>query len=57
MKVLHVESWWAGGDTSLANSALLCSTHHRIVHRGHLTATVTDTGFTWHYAHTETAVA
>ena len=59
--VHHVESWWAGGDTSLANSALLCSTHHRIVHRGHLTATVTatvtDTGVTWHYAHTETAVA
>lgn len=55
--VHHVESWWAGGDTSLANSALLCSTHHRIVHRDHLTATVTDTGVTWHYAHTETAVA
>ena len=39
------------------NSGLLCSTHHRIVHRDHLTATVTDTGVTWHYAHTETAVA
>ena len=47
--VHHVESWWAGGDTSLENSALLCSTHHRIVHRDHLTATVTDTGVTWHY--------
>ena len=50
--VHHVESWWAGGDTSLANSALLCSTHHRIVHRDHLTATVTDTGVTWHYQRT-----
>ncbi|WP_431841374.1 DUF222 domain-containing protein [Calidifontibacter indicus] len=56
-EVHHVESWWAGGDTSLENSALLCSTHHRIVHRDHLTATVTDTGVTWHYQGTETAVA
>ena len=55
--VHHVESWWAGGDTSLENSALLCSTHHRIVHRDHLTATVTDTGVTWHYQGAATAAA
>jgi hypothetical protein len=56
-EVHHVESWWAGGETSLENSALLCSTHHRIVHRDHLTATVTDTGVTWHYQGAATASA
>ena len=54
-EVHHVESWWQGGETSLENSALLCSTHHRIVHRDQLTATVTDTGVTWHYAKTSVA--
>ena len=54
-EVHHVESWWAGGETSLQNSALLCTTHHRIVHRDNLTATVTDTGVTWDYAKTASA--
>ena len=48
-EVHHVVAWWAGGETSLNNSALLCTTHHRIVHRDHLTATVTDNAVTWHH--------
>ena len=48
-EVHHVVAWWAGGETSLNNSALLCTTHHRIVHRDHLTATVTDHTVTWHH--------
>ncbi len=43
----HVVPWWAGGQTNLANAALLCARHHSIVHRDHLTATVTTTGVTW----------
>jgi len=30
----HVRSWADGGDTSLANSALLCGFHHREIHHG-----------------------
>lgn len=48
-EVHHVQPWWTGGETSLANSALLCGTHHRIVHRDNLTATVTDETVTWHH--------
>ena len=44
----HVRHWIDGGATSLANSALLCGRHHTIVHQRDLTATVTDTGVTWH---------
>ena len=44
----HVRHWVDGGATSLANSALLCGRHHTIVHQRDLTATVTDTGVTWH---------
>ncbi len=43
----HIAPWWAGGTTNLANAALLCARHHTIVHRDHLTATVTTTGVTW----------
>ncbi|MBC9956641.1 DUF222 domain-containing protein [Yimella sp. cx-51] len=49
-EVHHVVSWWAGGVTSLLNSALLCGTHHRIVHRDDLTATVTGERVTWQHA-------
>lgn len=48
-EVHHVIPWWQGGETSLLNSALLCSTHHRIVHRNDLTAMVTSTAVTWHH--------
>ena len=44
----HVQHWWAGGRTSLLNTALLCRRHHTHVHRHELTATVTATSVTWH---------
>ena len=44
----HVQPWWAGGRTSLLNTALLCRRHHTHVHRHELTATVTATSVTWH---------
>ena len=44
----HVVYWWAGGKTSLLNTALLCRRHHTHVHRHELTATVTATSVTWH---------
>ncbi|MBO1766405.1 HNH endonuclease signature motif containing protein [Allobranchiibius sp. GilTou38] len=43
----HVRPWWAGGETTLTNGALLCARHHTIVHRDLLTATVTLTGVAW----------
>ncbi|MDX1435097.1 MAG: DUF222 domain-containing protein, partial [Gammaproteobacteria bacterium] len=30
----HVEHWADGGETSLENTMLLCSRHHRLVHEG-----------------------
>jgi len=30
----HIRHWADGGDTSLANTMLLCSAHHRLVHEG-----------------------
>ena len=30
----HIEHWAHGGETTLENLALLCSTHHRLVHEG-----------------------
>ncbi len=27
----HIQPWWAGGETSLANTMLLCPHHHRLV--------------------------
>ena len=44
----HIVYWWAGGRTSLLNTALLCRRHHTHVHRHDLTATVTATSVTWH---------
>lgn len=32
----HVIPWHAGGDTSIANSVLLCAHHHHQVHNGRL---------------------
>ncbi|RNI25284.1 HNH endonuclease signature motif containing protein [Flexivirga caeni] len=46
-EVHHVRPWWAGGVTSLINSAMLCCHHHRIVHRRGYTATVTEFGVVW----------
>jgi len=47
-EVHHLTPWWAGGVTSLLNSALLCCRHHQIVHRKGYYATVTDRGVVWH---------
>lgn len=47
-EVHHVTPWWTGGDTSLINSALLCTRHHHTVHRRGYLATVSSTGVTWH---------
>ena len=44
----HVRHWLHGGPTSLTNLALLCPRHHTHVHTKNLTATITDTGVTWH---------
>ena len=44
----HVRHWADGGPTDIHNAALLCPRHHAHVHTHHLTATVTDTGVTWH---------
>ena len=30
----HINHWAHGGETSLANLVLLCSTHHRLLHEG-----------------------
>jgi len=30
----HIKHWLHGGETSLANTAALCSTHHHLVHEG-----------------------
>ena len=46
-EVHHVQPWWAGGDTSLHNSAMLCRRHHHIVHQRGYTATVSGSAVTW----------
>ncbi|XAS77053.1 DUF222 domain-containing protein [Dermatophilaceae bacterium Sec6.4] len=43
----HVNPWWSGGETSLANAALLCARHHTIVHRDLLSAHLEAEGVTW----------
>jgi len=46
---VHHVTWWSrGGPTDLSNAALLCGRHHTLVHQRDLSATVTDTGVTWH---------
>lgn len=44
----HLEWWSRGGDSDMANAALLCQRHHTRVHDRDLTATVADSGVTWH---------
>ncbi|YAL82236.1 DUF222 domain-containing protein [Dermacoccaceae bacterium W4C1] len=46
-QVHHVRPWHAGGATSLENSALLCQSHHTVVHQRAYSATVTKTGVQW----------
>jgi len=33
----HVKHWINGGETSLANTMLICSRHHRLLHEGEFT--------------------
>ncbi|RNI22821.1 HNH endonuclease signature motif containing protein [Flexivirga caeni] len=46
-EVHHVNPWWAGGETCLINSAMLCAFHHHLVHRLGLLAAVTAAGVCW----------
>ncbi|WP_446665620.1 DUF222 domain-containing protein [Flexivirga sp. B27] len=46
-EVHHVVPWWAGGHTSLADSALLCGRHHQTVHRQGYMADIQPDGVTW----------
>lgn len=46
-EVHHLIPWWAGGATSLVNSAMLCRRHHQIVHRHGYFATVRDGQVSW----------
>ncbi|NNG38529.1 DUF222 domain-containing protein [Flexivirga sp. ID2601S] len=46
-EVHHVIPWWAGGETSLTNSAMLCCRHHQEVHRHGFMAQVRPDGVTW----------
>ncbi len=47
----HITHWIHGGPTTMDNLTLLCERHHTIVHRDHLTATITPTGVHWHPPH------
>ncbi len=40
----HIETWTAGGETSLQNLALLCSMHHHLIHTGTWTIQIGDNG-------------
>ncbi|GAB3491997.1 HNH endonuclease signature motif containing protein [Flexivirga lutea] len=46
-EIHHLTPWWAGGHTSLTDSALLCSRHHHTVHRQGYTAEVRPDGVHW----------
>ena len=39
-EIHHLRPWWTGGPTNLTNSAMLCTTHHRTVHRHGYTGTL-----------------
>jgi len=43
----HLVHWVDGGNTDLANGALLCPRHHTIVHRDRLAGTLTPDGVVW----------
>ncbi|WP_188838981.1 HNH endonuclease signature motif containing protein [Flexivirga endophytica] len=46
-EIHHVTPWWAGGETSLTDSAMLCGRHHQTVHRQGYTADVRPDRVVW----------
>jgi len=42
----HIRHWAHGGDTTLANTVLLCPRHHRLLHHGEWTVEI-DQGVAW----------
>lgn len=44
----HLDWWSRGGRTDISRLVLLCDRHHTVVHQRDLTATVDETGVTWH---------
>ena len=45
----HIRHWARGGETSLSNTILLCTAHHRLLHDGVVSMKVSDAGeFTFH---------
>ena len=45
----HIRHWARGGETSLSNTVLLCSAHHRLIHDGVVSMKVSDASeFTFH---------
>ncbi|MFC6707247.1 HNH endonuclease signature motif containing protein [Flexivirga alba] len=46
-EIHHVRPWWAGGETSLSNSTLLCGRHHQGVHRQGYTADIQPDRVIW----------
>jgi hypothetical protein len=44
----HVEHWADGGPTDLDNLLLLCRHHHRLVHEGGYTVTITGRSVAFH---------
>ena len=40
----HIIAWSKGGQTTVDNGVLLCGHHHRLIHQGHWTITITDDG-------------
>ncbi|WP_181781121.1 HNH endonuclease signature motif containing protein [Pseudonocardia pini] len=44
----HIRHWAHGGETSLANTVLLCPRHHRLLHHGEWTVEITDGAAMFH---------